>query len=342
MSSSALHAPLRRLLPPASSARSCRRAFSTTLSRDATWGFIGLGQMGYPMARNLRSKIPKSDTLVICDANAETTQRFLREDSGGLKVEVAANPHQVAEKSETIITSLPEPRHVKDVFHIILKNGLPKLGQPRLFIDCSTIDPISSREVANAVHSTLSGKFVDAPMSGGVVGATAGTLTFMLGASSKTPGLVQRAEDVLLLMGKKVWHLGEQGAGLSGKLANNYLLAVSNIATAEAMNLGIRWGLDPKVLGQMINSSTGRCWSSEVNNPVPGVIETSPASRDYSGGFGVSLMKKDLKLAVEAAKESGTPLKLAATAQEVYDGAEESHRGKDFSVVYRYLQETSR
>lgn len=179
-------------------------------------------------------------------------------------------------------------------------------------------------------------------MSGGVVGATAGTLTFMLGASSKIPGLVEDAEKVLLLMGKKVWHLGEQGAGLSGKLANNYLLAITNIATAEAMNLGIRWGLNAKTLGEMLNSSTGRSWSSEVNNPAPGVVETAPASRGYSGGFGVSLMKKDLRLAVEGAKDAGTRLELAAKAQEVYDATEAAHPGKDFSVVYKYLEDSSR
>lgn len=295
--------------------------------------------MGYPMARNLRAKIPESDTLVVCDANASVAQKFVAEATG--KVEVASNARQVAEESETIVTSLPEPQHVKGVFHDILKDGLPKLSKERIFIDCSTIDPISSREVANAVQTTGSGRFVDAPMSGGVVGATAGTLTFMLGASPKYPGLVEEAEKALLLMGKKVWHLGDQGAGLSGKLANNYLLAVTNIATAEAMNLGLRWGLDPKVLGQMINSSTGRSWSSEVNNPVPGVVATAPASREYSGGFGVSLMKKDLRLAVDAAKEAGTPLELAEKAQEVYDETEASHRGKDFSVVYKYLQEKS-
>jgi len=241
---------------------------------------------------------------------------------------------------ETIITVLPEPSHVITVFHALLEPLLPpspKPNQERLFIDCSTIDPTSSREVANAVHSTAQGRFVDAPMSGGVVGARAGTLTFMLGASSKTGALVERVRPVLALMGRRVLHLGDQGAGLSGKLANNYLLAISNIATAEAMNLGIRWGLDPKVLGDMINSSTGRCWASEVNNPVPGVVDGAPAGRDYDGGFGVSLMKKDLKLAMAAAKEAGARLELGKRASEVYEEAEGEFRGKDFSVVYRWL-----
>lgn len=210
------------------------------------------------------------------------------------------------------------------------------IGTERLFIDCSTIDPASSREVANAVHTTEQGRFVDAPMSGGVVGATAGTLTFMLGAPD---ALVSRVEPILLMMGKKVLHCGGQGAGLSGKLANNYLLAVNNIATCEAMNLGISLGLDPKVLGNLINISTGKCWPSEVNNPVNGVVDGAPAGRDYSGGFGIGLMKKDLGLAILAAKESKARLELAEKAQEVYISAEKDERckGKDFSVVYRYL-----
>lgn len=173
-------------------------------------------------------------------------------------------------------------------------------------------------------------------MSGGVVGATAGTLTFMLGAS---PDLVSRVEPTLLHMGKKVLHCGDQGAGLSAKLANNYLLAVNNIATAEAMNLGMRWGLDPKKLAGVINVSTGRCWPSEVNNPVHGVVENAPCSRDFQGGFGISLMKKDLRLAMVAAGEAGAKMKLAERAMQVYQEAEKEERcaGRDFSVVYRYL-----
>lgn len=173
-------------------------------------------------------------------------------------------------------------------------------------------------------------------MSGGVVGAKAGTLTFMLGAPDS---LVSRVEPILLMMGKKVLHCGPQGAGLSGKLANNYLLAINNIATAEAMNLGIKWGLDPLVLGNLINISTGKCWPSSVNNPVKGVVDGAPASRDYEGGFGLSLMKKDLSLAILAAKEAKATLELGERAREVYEAAEqrEDCKGRDFSVVYRYL-----
>lgn len=173
-------------------------------------------------------------------------------------------------------------------------------------------------------------------MSGGVVGATAGTLTFMLGAPD---ALVSRVESVLQMMGKKTLHCGVQGAGLSGKLANNYLLAINNIATAEAMNLGIKWGLDPKTLGNLINISTGKCWPSEINNPVQGVVEGAPASRNYDGGFGLSLMKKDLSLAILAAAEVGARLELGDRAGEVYAAAEQQDdcKGKDFSVVYKYI-----
>ncbi|KAI9836631.1 MAG: hypothetical protein M1819_001265 [Sarea resinae] len=304
--------------------------------------------MGFNMAKNLRAKIPAEDTLTIYDLNADTTSRFVKEvgiaassagvSGKGTAIEVAESPREVAEKSETIITVLPESSHVKSAFWSILEHELPTegLSEDRLFIDCSTIDPASSREVANAVHSASRGKFVDAPMSGGVVGAKAGTLTFMLGAPEC---LIDRVNPVLSLMGSRILHLGPQGAGLSGKLANNYLLALTNIATAEAMNLGIKLGLEPKALGAMINVCTGRSWSSEVNNPVPGVLEGSPASRGYEGGFGVSLMKKDLNLAIAAAAEADVRLELAEVARLVYEAVEkdEQCKGKDFSVVYRYL-----
>lgn len=171
-------------------------------------------------------------------------------------------------------------------------------------------------------------------MSGGVVGARAGSLTFMVGAEKE---MMARVEAVLLLMGKKVWHMGPQGTGLSGKLANNYALAVNNIGAAEAMNLGVRWGIEPKALANLLNSATGKSWPTEINNPVPGVLETAPASRDYDGGFGVSLMRKDLRLAVAAAQEAGAKLALADKVQEVYEETEKGHKGKDFSVVYRWL-----
>jgi len=293
--------------------------------------------MGYPMARNLRSKIPSSDTLYIHDVNPTICEKFAAEFKG---VEIAPDVRELAENSQTILTVLPEPRHIENVFADMLRPPTLRTDAPntqeRLFIDCSTIDIKTSREVANATHSTKQGYFVDAPMSGGVVGAAAGQLTFMIGAEQE---IVPRVREVLSMMGKRVVHLGPQTSGLKGKLANNYLLALNNIATAEAMNMGVTWGLDAKALADMINTATGKCWPSEVNNPVPGVVENSPASQGYEGGFGTALMLKDLKLAMQAATSAGIIPELGMHAKDIYTAVEgqEELKGKDFSVVYRYL-----
>ncbi|KAI1393993.1 putative 3-hydroxyisobutyrate dehydrogenase G6G8.5 [Hypoxylon trugodes] len=318
--------------------RAQRRAFSATPRRLENYGFIGLGQMGYPMAKNLQSKLSPSDSIKLFDINTDAAKRLVREieiaQVGGATVEQAHDAHDAVREADIVITVLPKPSHVKGVFRQILSSDLPR--KDRLYIDCSTIDPSSSREVARWVVEGNQGQFVDAPMSGGVVGATAGTLTFMLGSPDS---LVPKLEPPLLRMGKRVLHCGAQGNGLSAKLANNYLLAINNIATAEAMNLGIRWGLDPKTLANVINVSTGKCWPSEINNPVKGVVEGAPASRDYSGGFGISLMKKDLELAIVAANDADAKLELGDRAKEVYEKAVQTStcKGRDFSVIYRFL-----
>lgn len=238
------------------------------------------------------------------------------------------------------MTVLPEPHHVQNVFKMMLKQTSESQStdsKDRLFIDCSTIDPKTSATVARAVRAARQGRFVDAPMSGGVVGAANGTLTFMIGASEESAA---RATKILELMGKRVIHLGPQTSGLKGKLANNYLLALNNVATCEAMNMGVKWGLDAGALADMINTSTGKCWPSEVNNPAPGVAPNSPASKGYEGGFGTALMMKDLRLAMVAAEESGIKPELGPHAQKVYQAveADEKLKSKDFSIVYKWLQ----
>ncbi|RMY20813.1 hypothetical protein D0867_03729 [Hortaea werneckii] len=236
---------------------------------------------------------------------------------------------------------LPQPYHVQSVFREMLKPDekapdLKSTNHERLFIDCSTIDPKTSAGIAKATTTTHQGKFVDAPMSGGAVGAAAGTLTFMVGAN---PEMFPRVQEVLSLMGKRVLHLGPPTSGLKAKLANNYLLAVNNIATCEAMHMGTSWGLDPKALADMINTATGRCWPSEVNNPVPGVVDNAPAGRDYQPGFGTTLMLKDLDLALQAAAEANIIPQLGAHAKDLYKATQgdEKCKDRDFSVVYRYI-----
>lgn len=234
---------------------------------------------------------------------------------------------------DTIITMLPEPQHVRGVYAGFLTTPVaPSSSETqKLFIDCSTVDVTTTQEVGGAIRdSYLKAEFVDAPVSGGVVGAEAGTLTFMVGAN---PGLEERLENALSLMGKKVLFCGAPGAGIIGKLANNYLLALENIATAEAMNLGIKLGLDGQVLKNLINVSTGRCWPSEINNPI------DTLQRDYVGGFGISLMRKDLGLALEAAEKGEAKLALGELAYDVYKNVERMPdcKNRDFSVVYRWL-----
>lgn len=227
---------------------------------------------------------------------------------------------------------------MKTVYNQVVQAGAKVDRSARLIIDTSTIDPKSSQLIHKTLAESNLGHLIDAPMSGGVVGASAGTLTFMVGGPQAE---FQRVQPILEMMGKRIFHCGPQGTGLTAKLANNYLLAISNIATAEAMNLGMKSGLDPVVLAQIINSGTGRCWSSEVNNPVPGVLSAAPASRKYKGGFVVGHMNKDLRLAIAASSEAKAPLLLGPKAEEIYTTLENDPetRSCDFSVVYRLLDE---
>ncbi|KAM0714045.1 hypothetical protein Q7P37_011009 [Cladosporium fusiforme] len=318
------------------------------MTGNTTLGFIGLGNIGYHMATTLLRNLSASQTLIVQDVNTDAVNMFLKQaenekarDFSG-KVIAAQTAREVAEITDVTITCLPSPSIVKEVFQSILKDGaLPFLGQQRLFIDCSTIDPASSREVATAVRESQNGIFVDAPVSGGAAGARAGTLSFMFGASKDTT-LVERVKSVLSLMGTTSWHMGEPGAGICAKLANNYLLGVTNIAAAEAFNMGHQWGLCPKQLTELIKTSTGRCWLVEANNPVPGVDENSPASNNYKPGGTINILRKDLGLAIDGAKASGAKLQLAEKALETYQtiGVSEDG-GKDFTFVYQWLQNNS-
>ena len=241
-----------------------------------------------------------------------------------------------------IITSLPSSKIVKDTFRSITEKGAFPQEEDRVFIDCSTIDPGSSRQVAKEVRETLNAHFVDAPMSGGAVGAQEGSLSFMFGAPSESGNnLAERIKSILLLMGEKTWHMGDQGCGVSSKLCNNYILAINNIATSEALNMGRELGLDVKALTELINSSTGHCWPMEVNNPAPGVVSTAPASNGYDPGCPIGMINKDLGLAMAGAKECNIPLLLADRAHEIYNKADEDFHGRDFSIIYKWLQSAS-
>lgn len=286
-------------------------------------GFIGLGNMGAPMARNL---LKAGHELIVFDLSEEIRAQ-LREAGASTSKSVAELAS--ASNIEAIITMLPASQHVRSVY---LNQGgiLETVHKSVLLIDCSTIDPQTARDVAKAA-SDKGNPMLDAPVSGGTGGAEGSTLTFMVGGAKID---FDHAQPLFTKMGKNIVHCGGSGNGQVAKVANNMLLGISMIATAEAMSLGVSLGMDPKVLAGIINTSSGRCWSSEIYNPYPGVVENAPASRGYSGGFGVDLMLKDLGLATEAAKFAKKPVVLGAVAQQLYQLFSSQGGGKlDFSAI---------
>ena len=254
---------------------------------------------------------------------------------------VAASVTEVAEACPTVITMLPSTPHVESTFNDaggLLPTASASGGDSsRLFIDCSTIDPVASKALHEATGAAGANfQMLDAPVSGGVGGAEAGTLTFMVGGEASA---LEAATPVLNDMGSNIVHCGGAGTGEVAKLCNNLSLAVSMVGTSEAMNLGERLGIDPKVLAGIMNTSTGRCWSSDTYNPCPGVMEGVPSSRDYSGGFANALMEKDLFLALAAARESGSPTPLGSSAHALYSILKSSDLGHlDFSSVFLLLK----
>jgi 3-hydroxyisobutyrate dehydrogenase len=283
--------------------------------------FIGLGNMGAPMARNL---IKAGHALNLFDLN-QTVLKELAELGGS----ISGSPRDAASGAELVITMLPAAAHVRSVW--LGEDGvLAGIGQGVPAVDCSTIDPQTIRDVA-AAAAKQGVAVADAPVSGGTGGAQAGTLTFMVGAN---PELFATLQPVLAQMGRNIVHCGDVGTGQIAKICNNLLLGISMVGVSEAMALGDALGIDTQVLAGIINSSTGRCWSSDTYNPWPGVIETAPSSRGYSGGFGADLMLKDLGLATEAARQAKQPVILGAVAQQLYQSmSQRGEGGKDFSAI---------
>ena len=283
--------------------------------------FIGLGNMGAPMARNL---LKAGHSLNLFDLN----QSILAE-LAALGGHISTSPREAAQGTELVITMLPAAAHVRSVW--LGEDGvLARIGAGVPAVDCSTIDPQTARDVA-AAAAKQGVQMADAPVSGGTGGAQAGTLTFMVGAPQ---ALFDTLHPVLEQMGRNIVHCGDVGTGQVAKICNNLLLGISMVGVSEAMALGAALGIDSEVLAGVINSSTGRCWSSEVYNPWPGIVETAPASRGYTGGFGAELMLKDLGLATEAARQAHQPVVMGAVAQQLYQAMSlRGEGGKDFSAI---------
>ena len=287
--------------------------------------FIGLGNMGAPMARNL---IAKGFAVTAFD-RAETAKRNVADAAP------ASSLAEACADADTVITMLPAGGQVREVY--LSTDGIIAAADPgTLLIDCSTIDVATARDVASAAaDSDLA--MIDAPVSGGVAAATAGALTFMVGGAESE---VARATPILSAMGKAVIRAGDSGAGQAAKICNNMLLAISMIGTCEAFLLADKLGLDRQKLFDIASEASGQCWALTSYCPVPGPVPASPANRHYAPGFTAAMMLKDLTLAADAAAAGGAATPLGAHARDLYRRfAAAGHEGMDFSGIITWLAE---
>ena len=286
--------------------------------------FIGLGNMGGGMAANL------------ANAGHEVRAFDVSEDALARAVEAgcsrAASAAEAVTGAEAVVTMLPAGKHVASVYE---SDVFPNAAPGTLLLDCSTIDVATAR--SNIAAATAKGLVaVDAPVSGGIAAANAGTLTFMVGG---TEDGFARAQPILAQMGKAVIHAGDAGAGQAAKICNNMLLGASMVATCETLALAQKLGLDPQKFFDIASVSSGQCWSLTSYAPLPGVGPTTPADNDYKGGFAAALMLKDLRLAIEAAASVDADVPMGAKARELYEAFVAADQdGRDFSAIIRTLQ----
>jgi 3-hydroxyisobutyrate dehydrogenase len=292
----------------------------------ATIGFIGLGNMGAPMAANLVNAGHQVTGFDIVAGRAEALAA-----KGG---RAAATPAEAAAAGEVVITMLPAGPDVRAVY---LGNGgvLGRARKDALLIDCSTIDVETARDVA-ADAADAGFDMLDAPVSGGVIGAETAVLTFMVGGSVEA---FERARPLLAAMGRTIVHAGPAGNGQAAKICNNMILGISMIAVCEAFSLAEGLGLAPQALFDISAKSSGQCWALTSYCPVPGPVAASPANRDYAPGFTAAMMLKDLRLAQQAAGANAAATPLGAAAANLYQlFVHEGTGGLDFSAIYRFIR----
>ena len=293
--------------------------------------FLGLGHMGEPMAVNLiKAGFDVAGFDVVPAAVAAAT---------AAGVPCAASAAQAATGAAIVLTMFPSGDILLDAYRGVGEPGLLEVAGPdTLFLDCSTIDVAQAREAAELALAA-GHRSADAPVSGGVVGAEAGTLTFMIGAEA--PDLEQLT-PLLETMGKKLVHCGGHGAGQAAKICNNMLLGISMIGAAEAFVLGEKLGLTHQALFDVISTASGQCWAVTTNCPVPGPVPASPANRDYVPGFAGALMAKDLGLALNALEHAGVAAQLGPLAAQIYRKfADEGGAGRDFSGIITEIRDGS-
>ncbi len=297
----------------------------------ATVGFIGLGNMGGPMAANL---VKAGHTVTGYDLNPTSLEALAK--AGG---NVAASAAEAVKGASVVITMLPAGEHVRHVY--LNQGGLIDITKDTgpLLIDCSTIDVDTARTVA-ATAETAGLAMLDAPVSGGTAGAQNGTLTFMVGGTGEA---FTRGKAVLEAMGKNIFHAGDAGAGQAVKICNNMMLAINMVGVAEGFLLAEKLGLDWGKLHEICATATSNSWALSNYCPAPGPVPAAPSNRDYAPGFAAALMVKDVKLSQAAADATGSPTPLAAKALSFYQQVvDQGDGGKDFSVVFRWLAQQKR
>jgi 3-hydroxyisobutyrate dehydrogenase len=288
-------------------------------------GFIGLGNMGLPMAQNL---IKAGHQVEGVDVNPAAVAKLTA--AGGTSVETAKI---AAARADVVITMLPSGKEVREIY--LGAGGIVEDANPgTLLIDCSTIDVETARTVGKSA-ADAGYAMLDAPVSGGVGGATAGTLTFMVGGAAAD---FARAEPILQNMGKTIVHAGPAGNGQAAKICNNMILGISMIAVCEGFALAEKLGLDAQRLFDISSKSSGQCWSMTSYCPVPGPVPSSPANRDYKPGFTAEMMLKDLNLAQQAAQGAGAATPMGANAASLYGLMVNAGNGPaDFSAMFRFI-----
>ncbi|MEN3973206.1 3-hydroxyisobutyrate dehydrogenase [Sphingomicrobium sp. XHP0235] len=288
--------------------------------------FIGLGNMGGGMAANLAKA---GHEVMAFDLSDDALAKA--RDNGCTPVSDAV---AAVTGAEAIVTMLPAGKHVSSVY---AESVIPNADKHAILIDCSTIDVATARQVASrAADAGLA--MVDAPVSGGIAAADAGTLTFMVGGTEEAFG---KAQPILDKMGKAVIHAGDAGAGQAAKICNNMLLGATMAATAETFALAEKLGLDLQTFYDISSQASGQSWSMTSYCPVPGVGPETPADRDYAGGFAAALMLKDLKLAMDAAKASGAYTPMGGEAEELYERFVDIGGGpKDFSAIIKMIDDS--
>ncbi len=285
--------------------------------------FIGLGKMGAPMSANL---LRAGHQVHGFDLVPEACQ-----EAAAQGVTIAGSAAAAVAAAEIVFTMLPTAKHVLAVYPELLTAARPGT----LFLDSSTIDVDSARQ-AHKLAEAAGMQPLDAPVSGGMIGAQNATLTFMLGGQAAA---VERARPILAAVGKNVVHCGGPGNGQAAKICNNMVLGISMIATCEAFLLAEKLGLSDQAFYDVASTSSAQCWALTTNCAVPGPLPTAPANRDYAAGFATSLMLKDLRLARDAGQSTGTPLALGDAAAALFAQSESAGNGpKDFSAIIHYLR----